>query len=155
MPYKNKEDKLRNNREWNARNKEYYADRYKRKRADIRKKHKEYYARTREERLQKVKEYAGTVEGKEVALRAQERRRKKFPEKYRAHTAVSNALKLKILFKLPCSVCGTTEDVHAHHDDYTKPLDVIWLCRKHHQERHKQSGNDTLSLSPTKGDTHA
>lgn len=35
-----------------------------------------------------------------------------------------------------CKVCGTSEKVDAHHEDYMKPLDVIWLCRKHHHEHH-------------------
>lgn len=35
-----------------------------------------------------------------------------------------------------CCKCGA-EKVDAHHEDYTKPLDVIWLCRKHHHELHK------------------
>jgi hypothetical protein len=41
------------------------------------------------------------------------------------------------LVKEPCLVCGTNTRVHAHHDDYTKPLDVMWLCPEHHSDRHK------------------
>jgi hypothetical protein len=29
----------------------------------------------------------------------------------------------------PCQDCGTTESVEMHHHDYTRPLDVTWLCR--------------------------
>jgi ribosome-binding protein aMBF1 (putative translation factor) len=36
----------------------------------------------------------------------------------------------------PCEVCGT-ETVEAHHDDYDKPLEVRWLCRRHHSEVHR------------------
>lgn len=36
----------------------------------------------------------------------------------------------------PCVSCGAK--AQAHHPDYSKPLDVIWLCRKHHLELHKQ-----------------
>ena len=36
----------------------------------------------------------------------------------------------------PCSVCGTTVRIEAHHEDYTKPLEVIYFCKKHHNEHH-------------------
>lgn len=39
------------------------------------------------------------------------------------------------LKKLPCQVCGAVE-VEAHHHDYDKPLDVVWLCTEHHRELH-------------------
>lgn len=35
-----------------------------------------------------------------------------------------------------CEVCGATP-AEAHHDDYSKPLDVRWLCRPHHREHHR------------------
>jgi hypothetical protein len=48
-----------------------------------------------------------------------------------------HAIRKGVLKKMPCEVCKTEIDVQAHHDDYTKPLDVRWLCRKHHAEHHK------------------
>lgn len=36
----------------------------------------------------------------------------------------------------PCEVCGTAENIEKHHPDYSKPLEVVWLCRKHHLELH-------------------
>ncbi len=50
------------------------------------------------------------------------------PEKYRARTAVNNAVRDGRLVREPCKVCGTTERVQGHHSDYHRPLDVEWLC---------------------------
>ncbi len=35
-----------------------------------------------------------------------------------------------------CSNCGSECDPHGHHHDYTKPLDVVWLCEPCHQKVH-------------------
>lgn len=53
------------------------------------------------------------------------------PEKYAAHVAVGNAVRDGKLTKKPCQSCGA-EEVEAHHDDYSKPLEVVWLCKPHH-----------------------
>jgi len=37
----------------------------------------------------------------------------------------------------PCEICGAP-DALAHHEDYSKPFDIKWLCTKHHSERHLQ-----------------
>lgn len=34
----------------------------------------------------------------------------------------------------PCEICGAKAE--AHHDNYDKPLDVRWLCFKHHRQWH-------------------
>ena len=36
----------------------------------------------------------------------------------------------------PCVKCG--KKAQAHHPDYSKPLQVVWLCRPHHLELHRQ-----------------
>lgn len=55
-------------------------------------------------------------------------------EKRKAHVAVSNALRSGKLKRGPCEVCGVDAKVEAHHVDYSKPLDVMWLCCEHHGE---------------------
>jgi len=57
-----------------------------------------------------------------------------------AHYAVSKALTKGHLVKQPCSVCYSTDKIEAHHKDYTKPLEVVWYCRKHHKEEHTRIG---------------
>lgn len=61
--------------------------------------------------------------------------REENPVAYKAQTAVSNAVRDGRLFKQPCEFCGDDE-VHAHHRDYTKPLEVVWLCPKCHHRLH-------------------
>ncbi len=56
--------------------------------------------------------------------------------KYYSHQKVRSAIRAGKLKKLPCEKCGIQEDVHGHHSDYKKPLDVTWLCRPHHLEAH-------------------
>lgn len=34
-----------------------------------------------------------------------------------------------------CSICGEP-NAEGHHTDYSKPLEVVWLCDKHHKEQH-------------------
>lgn len=72
--------------------------------------------------------------------------REQFPEKRKAHQAVERALKNGTLTKQPCSVCGNAKS-ESHHEDYTKPLDVIWFCRQHHAMHHEKlrKQNDTTT----------
>ena len=55
------------------------------------------------------------------------------PVKRRAHLDVRNAIRRGEMERKPCH-CGLPAE--AHHEDYAAPLDVEWLCRKHHAERH-------------------
>ncbi|MGD9687793.1 MAG: hypothetical protein AB7U43_12550 [Desulfobacter sp.] len=59
------------------------------------------------------------------------------PEKRAAHVLVGNAIRAGKLLRQPCIVCQSVSS-EAHHEDYSRPLDVIWLCRKHHSELHEQ-----------------
>ena len=63
------------------------------------------------------------------------RYRDKNPEKHRAHLAMRNAIRSGILVRKPCEVCGSNK-TEGHHDDYSSPLSVRWLCKKHHLEAH-------------------
>jgi len=76
----------------------------------------------------------------EKRLTRQQQWRKKYPQKYLCHLTVGNALRLGLLEKKPCEVCGDPKS-EAHHDCYDRPLDVTWLCRDHHKAHHKAQGS--------------
>lgn len=76
------------------------------------------------------------------AIAESQRRYLKNPKnkkKHNAHWKVFKAKESGELLKNPCEVCGS-KDSMAHHDDYDKPLDVRWLCGKHHKEWHRING---------------
>lgn len=90
-------------------------------------------------RVQARKNYLKTDNGKEKSNKAKKNYIKRNPNKNNAHNMVNNAIRDKKLFKQPCEICRR-EPVHAHHDDYRKPLNIRWLCVYHHNEWHKENG---------------
>jgi len=57
------------------------------------------------------------------------------PEKARAQYMMSKAIKQGFIVRQPCEQCGNPKSL-GHHDDYSKPLSVRWLCAKHHRQFH-------------------
>ena len=118
------------------------------------KKMREHYAENKDEYSKRHAAYRRTDEGKIVHKAASKRfletqkgrdAMKKSTDKYNAknkeklqsHWKVKQAIKTGALVRAPCEVCGELK-VDAHHDDYTKPLEVRWLCRDHHKELHRK-----------------
>jgi len=99
---------------------EYCRERYKNKLAHI----KSVRAR-----------YQSTEAGRKANLRAVAVQKKKSPEKIRARYIFYAAVKGRKIEQLPCSVCGNPKS-EGHHHDYSKPLEVTWLCREHHVALH-------------------
>lgn len=64
------------------------------------------------------------------------KRKTESPHKLAARYTLRYAVRVGKIIKLPCAVCGDSRS-EAHHGDYSKPLDVIWLCKKHHDELHR------------------
>lgn len=81
------------------------------------------------------KQWSFSDKGKEVKRKAMKRWRTKNAIKRMAHTAVSNAIRDKRLFRLPCIKCGNIK-AQAHHTSYDKDqwLNITWLCKLHHDE---------------------
>ena len=61
------------------------------------------------------------------------------PVKVSARIAVNNAVRDGRLKKRPCEACGSTTRINAHHPDYSKPLEVVWLCSICHAATHKEA----------------
>lgn len=80
-----------------------------------------------------------TPEGQEKYNRERQRHyRKANPDKCRAHYLLRDAVKRgEVAIPKLCSRCGRNPTrLHAHHADYSKPLDVEWLCPTCHYNLH-------------------
>ena len=95
------------------------------------------YQKERELRLARHKSYLATPEGKAAHRRATDKWKDANKVRRAAQIILNNAIKYKTIERQPCLVCG--EHAEAHHPDYSRPLDVVWLCKKHHQEVHSMS----------------
>ena len=153
---KNKERINKRNIDWNRKNPEkkklisrlYYL-KYKQeinqKSKEWRKSHperaKEYkhqydiqwYSKNREKCLESVKKWAKTHP--EMKRENMKRYYKNHPERYIAMCKAERNIKLD---NKKCEFCGDKKDLHRHHLDYSKPLDVIILCRNCHRLIHKE-----------------
>lgn len=59
----------------------------------------------------------------------------KYKAKHSARKKAYDALKAGKIFKFNCAICDSDKS-QMHHPDYSKPLDVYWLCKKCHTELH-------------------
>jgi ribosomal protein S27AE len=93
-----------------------------------------YYSKYDQERYK-------TDSRRKMQTEYQKIRRLRYPQKYLAWRTVSNSLRSGKLIKPDiCSKCGSGKKIQAHHEDYSKPLDIIWLCFKCHRElEHQQT----------------
>jgi hypothetical protein len=78
-------------------------------------------------------------------MRYKKRTQIKYPEKAKAVNALNHAVSTEKIIRKPCEVCGDLKS-EAHHNDYSKPFEVIWLCRKHHIEVHKEAAQCKIAL---------
>jgi protein-arginine kinase activator protein McsA len=94
---------------------------------------KSYYYACNECNSERARKYRKTPTGKNVYREINRRQYKKYSQKILARTALSYA-KRKGMVVMPdvCSNCGIKTRVEGHHPDYSKPLEVIWLCRNCH-----------------------
>lgn len=84
---------------------------------------------------ERLKKYRATANGKEKTYKAIYKHQQKNPEKVKA--------RLDVFYQLDrpnsCENCNKVCVVDGHHVDYSKPLEVIWLCRQCHATIHRGS----------------
>lgn len=81
-----------------------------------------------------LKAYRATDERRAIQLKHSLKWKANNPIKRNAHSKVNKNLTRPN----NCEKCSYSGDVHAHHTDYSRPLDVIWLCPKCHSNEHRR-----------------
>lgn len=71
------------------------------------------------------------------SLNSKKEWRQRNKEKILANEKIGWAVSSGHIEKMPCLICGNKKS-QGHHEDYSEPLEVIWLCSKHHAERHRE-----------------
>jgi len=96
------------------------------------------FNRIRHKERNRAKQYR--LNNREKINQKKKKRRKQNPKMLHAQLKVYDAITRTKKLKKPnnCSLCGLTENICAHHEDYSKPLDIIWACAKCHKQIHME-----------------
>lgn len=90
--------------------------------------------------------YNASSDGRVARARYDRHRHYRFPERIKAIEVVNNAVRDGRLVREACEVCGA-QPAEAHHDDYSKPLHVRWLCPLCHKGLHRQPSGSLCARS--------
>ena len=96
--------------------------------------HQHRHGKGRERVLSYDRERARTPERKANASQVIKSWKREHPKRRAAQVSLGNAVRCGRVKPMPCWVCG--EKAEAHHPDYSRPLDVVWLCPSHHKQAH-------------------
>lgn len=110
------------------------------------------YPKERDLRITRMQGYRKTEEGRMSHNKSSAAWGRRNRQKTNAQNALRRAIKVGIVTPWPvCAVpsCSCTT-VHGHHPDYSRPLDVVWLCPEHHSALHAQHRVDTRAGSGAK-----
>jgi hypothetical protein len=104
---------------------------------------REYYEKNKEEIQERARRRYQNFSDEQKKNNVQRTKnwRQHHREKANAWSAVGNAiLKGELEKPIYCELCGVFEvKIHAHHADYSKPLEVLWLCHDCHMKLHADS----------------
>ena len=85
-------------------------------------------------KLRKYKRKYNKTWRKENGYHNEKNSSKRYPEKDKARKILQYAIRRGIIVRGYCEVTGCkSKKSHGHHDDYSKPLEVRWLCPLHHK----------------------
>lgn len=146
-------------KEYYKSNREHYLNRQKDKRQLLTEeertqnylRQKEYYEAHKETIKQRSRERLKNLsqEQKQQRVERVKEFRHKNREKATAWSAVGNAILRGELEKPSyCELCGVSGmKIHAHHEDYSKPLEVLWLCHDCHMSLHSRIKHEKITRS--------
>lgn len=95
---------------------------------------KENYVARREQYARYERKRNKKPERRAAAIIYQRNGRARNPERKLVRQIVTHAMRSGKLTRKPCRICGSTKKIQAHHPDYSRPLDVEWLCFVCHRE---------------------
>lgn len=113
--------------------KEYYIT-YKEKR-------KRYYLNNKEKLLKRMSDWRKSPRGRLIIERYEQTPKRKRFQKVQKETRMAVARGDIVKPKL-CELCEKERRLDSHHEDYSKPLQVVWLCGGCHGKRHSASNDD-------------
>ena len=104
-----------------------YADKYQRE------KKYQYEYRRRPEILKRERERRKRL--RQDATYREEYNKATNARRRKARDYIRNRVRTGKLTREPCVFCGKRDGL-AHHEDYSKPLDIVWVCHTHHAQIH-------------------
>lgn len=116
---------------------EYRREYYRQNKERILEYSRRRYRAKRDEILARQAAQKKSDSGKKVQSGIAKKMYQKYKGKHKARAAVSYALKMGRLTKpTECTRCGSESRIEGHHPDYSKPLEVLWLCVRCHKIEH-------------------
>lgn len=126
---------------WRENNREKTREAAKKWRQKNKDKTREYQKKNKEKHKIYIERYKNKDVERFNKIRRENVRisRERFPEKFAARKILWCELQKGTLIRpTKCSVCQSEGRIEGHHPDYSKPLEVMWLCTRCHVKEHKR-----------------